>query len=82
MCHHFFVTTEHAGSRVRTLRTQQGMSLAALAAATNIDKSHLSKMERGERGLSLQQAVAIARALGVSSTAISGEDDPTTEPAS
>ncbi len=56
--------TSPIGARVRAIRVRQGMSLDALAAATGLSKAHLSRIERGERGLDRRSTLqAIADAL-------------------
>lgn len=57
--------------RLRDERNQQGLSLAALSErlsdqlGVTLDKSALARVERSERGVRLDEAVAIARALGL-----------------
>src|SRR5262249_54973 len=52
------------GARVRAIRIRQVMSLDSLAAATGLSKAHLSRIERGERGLDRRSTLqAIADAL-------------------
>jgi transcriptional regulator with XRE-family HTH domain len=52
------------GARVRAVRVRQGMSLDALADATGLSKAHLSRIERGERGLDRRSTLqTIADAL-------------------
>jgi transcriptional regulator with XRE-family HTH domain len=56
--------TSPIGSRVRAIRVRQGMSLDTLAAATGLSKAHLSRIERGERGLDRRSTLqTIADAL-------------------
>jgi transcriptional regulator with XRE-family HTH domain len=50
------------GSRLRQARTQRGMTLTALAAATGISKSTLSRLEGGQRKPSLELLLPIAQA--------------------
>jgi transcriptional regulator with XRE-family HTH domain len=50
------------GQRLRRLRTQRGMTLTALAAATGISKSTLSRLESGQRKASLELLLPIAHA--------------------
>lgn len=53
-------------NHIRKLRRAiDGMTIEKLAGITGISTTHLSRMERGERGLSLEFAMKIARALGV-----------------
>lgn len=51
-------------NRIRALRKAKDMTLEALAEATGISTGHLSRMEQGTRGVSLEQYIAIGRALG------------------
>jgi transcriptional regulator with XRE-family HTH domain len=50
------------GSRLKRLRTQRGITLAALAEATGISKSTLSRLESGQRKPSLELLLPIAQA--------------------
>ena len=50
------------GGRLRTLRTERGLTLAELASATGISKSTLSRLETGQRKPSLELLLPIARA--------------------
>jgi transcriptional regulator with XRE-family HTH domain len=51
--------------RLRTLRTERGLTLAEVAAAAGMDASTLSRLESGARRLTLDHLPALARALGV-----------------
>lgn len=50
------------GPRLRRLRNQRGITLTALAAATGISKSTLSRLESGQRKPSLELLLPIAQA--------------------
>ncbi|WKX71343.1 helix-turn-helix domain-containing protein [Streptomyces sp. XD-27] len=50
------------GPRLRRLRTQRGVTLAALSEATGISKSTLSRLESGQRRPSLELLLPIAQA--------------------
>ena len=50
------------GTRVRSLREQRGLTQAKLAAALGLTQSNVSAMERGDRGLTIHQAVKLANA--------------------
>ncbi|MEU9080228.1 helix-turn-helix domain-containing protein [Kitasatospora sp. NPDC004745] len=52
-------------SRLRALRTQNRLSLEALAAQVGVTKSYLSKVERGISDPSISTALKLANALGV-----------------
>jgi transcriptional regulator with XRE-family HTH domain len=53
------------GARLRGARTQRRMTLTALAAATGISKSTLSRLEAGQRKPSLELLLPIAHAYHV-----------------
>jgi phage repressor protein C with HTH and peptisase S24 domain len=57
--------TKSAATRLRQLREQAGLSQGALAEQLGWAQSAISKLENGERKLTLDKMVAIARALGV-----------------
>lgn len=50
------------GARLKRVRTQRGVTLTALAAATGISKSTLSRLEAGQRKPSLELLLPIAHA--------------------
>ena len=52
-------------SRLRTLRTERGMTLIELSKATGISKSTLSRLETGQRKPSLELLLPIARTYRV-----------------
>ena len=49
----------------RALRLAQGRGLREVAAEANINPAHLSRVERGQRQLSLEAFVRLARVLGL-----------------
>ena len=51
------------GEAVRAARKARGLSQEALADAAGIDRSHMGKIERGERNVTLLNLVKIAAAL-------------------
>jgi transcriptional regulator with XRE-family HTH domain len=51
--------------RLRTLRTERGLTLAEVARAAGMDPSTLSRLESGARRLTLDHLPVLARALGV-----------------
>jgi transcriptional regulator with XRE-family HTH domain len=53
------------GPRLKKLRTQRGVTLAALAETTGISKSTLSRLEAGQRKPSLELLLPIAQAFRV-----------------
>jgi len=52
------------GAAVRARRKAIGLSQEALADLAEIDRSHMGKIERGERNVSLMNIIRIARAVG------------------
>lgn len=54
------------GQRIRSARTQQGISMRALARAVGISQSALSQMETGKSQPSVQTLYRLVRELGVS----------------
>ena len=52
------------GSDIRTLREDAGVTIAVAARAAGIDRTHLRRLEVGERGGSLEVLVAVSTALG------------------
>jgi transcriptional regulator with XRE-family HTH domain len=55
-------TLAQVGPRLRRIRTERGVSLSALAEATGISKSTLSRLETGQRRPSLELLLPIAQA--------------------
>ena len=51
------------GQAIRTLRKQLGLSQEALAHAAQIDRSHMGKIERGERNVTILNIVRICAVL-------------------
>ena len=52
------------GALLRAIRRGEGATLAAFAARLGETKQHLSDIERGRRGVSVERAAAWATALG------------------
>ena len=55
---------------MRGLRESRGITQVELARALGIPQSNVSEMERGVRGLTVHQAVKLAKALKVSTDEI------------
>ena len=51
------------GRSIRALRKEQGLSQEAMAHAAQIDRSHMGKIERGERNVTFLNLKRIASAL-------------------
>ncbi len=56
---------EALGTRILLVRVARGLTQAELGDAIGLEKSAISKYEKGRRGISLCSIVAIADALGV-----------------
>jgi transcriptional regulator with XRE-family HTH domain len=56
---------EQVGPRLKWLRSQRGVTLASVAAATGISKSTLSRLETGQRRPSLELLLPLAQAYHV-----------------
>lgn len=53
------------GGRVRGFRIQQGMSQEELAHLSELDRSYVGGIERGERNVGLDNIYRLADALGI-----------------
>lgn len=58
------------GVAIRAARKDCDLSQEALADAAGIDRSHMGKIERGERNVSVLNVARVADALGVSITSL------------
>jgi transcriptional regulator with XRE-family HTH domain len=56
---------DEVGPRLKRVRTQRGATLTAVAAATGISKSTLSRLETGQRRASLELLLPLALAYRV-----------------
>jgi transcriptional regulator with XRE-family HTH domain len=54
------------GRRIRELRTALALSQEELADRAGLHRTYVGAVERGERNVSIDNILAIARALGVS----------------
>lgn len=53
------------GAAIRAVRLERGLSQEALADAAGIDRSHMGKIERGERNVSMLNVARVAEALNI-----------------
>lgn len=53
------------GEAIRTMRRERGISQEELAHITELDRSHVGRIERGERNVSVINLVRIAEGLEV-----------------
>lgn len=58
------------GETIRNERRRSGLSQEALADEAGLDRSHLGRIERGERNLTLLNLFRIADALGTRASKI------------
>lgn len=60
-------------NQIRKLRKKKQITLEDLAELTGISTTHLSRMETGSRGLSLENVIRVANALGVEPAEVSDD---------
>jgi len=70
---HVLLPKDKIGARIRALRERKGWSQGKLAERLKAHPQNVSQIERGARGVSLQQVVRLARILEVSTDEILGE---------
>ncbi|MBJ7438987.1 MAG: helix-turn-helix transcriptional regulator [Sphingopyxis sp.] len=58
------------GDAIRRLRAARGLTQEAFADEAEIDRSHMGKIERGERNLTVLNVKRVAAALGLSVAAL------------
>ena len=67
------ISFKEIGERVRALRMARDLTQTALARILGTSQTALSEMERGNRGLTVQQVVKLSRALKVTPNDILGD---------
>lgn len=55
----------HIGSTIKILREEKGMTQQQIADLTNMHRSNYSKVEKGERDLSLEAVNSVAKYFGM-----------------
>ncbi|HEY1970912.1 MAG TPA: helix-turn-helix domain-containing protein [Pseudonocardia sp.] len=68
------VTDEVIAANLRIARENRGLTLEQLAAASDLSKAHLSRLEAGERSPSIAALLKLAAVLGVRVSGLLGED--------
>jgi transcriptional regulator with XRE-family HTH domain len=68
------VSFREVGARVRALRQQGDLTQTELAELLGTKQTAVSEIERGKRGLTVQQVVKLAQALKVTPNDILGND--------
>ena len=58
--------TEDVGQRIKSIRSEQGLSQEKLALKADIDRTYLAGAEMGKRNISLKSLDKIVKALDVS----------------
>ena len=64
------------GNRIKSFRTKKGFTLEQLAGQTGFTKGYLSKVEKSKKSPPVSTLGIIARVLGVTISAILGEEYP------
>ena len=71
-------TKEKEKSRLKQLREKKGVTQIAMQIETGIDQSEISKIERGDRAPTLEQAIILSRFFETSVDYIVEETDELT----
>jgi len=64
--------------RLRARRTEKRLSQRELADRTGVEQSQISRLERGERGASIDNLAALARELGTTVSDLVGDEHQAT----
>ena len=56
---------EQLGSRIRELRTEIGLSQEKLSFKSNLDRTYIGSVERGERNIATLNLIKISKALNL-----------------
>lgn len=67
------LSAQALGMRLRVLRQKKQLTLDALAGLCEMDKSYISRVERGKKSPSLATLIRLSEALGVSVGALFGD---------
>jgi transcriptional regulator with XRE-family HTH domain len=69
------ITEEQIGPRVRQLRIERGLTIAALAEKSGFSRGYLSKMENSSSAPPVSTLMTLARALDVNINEVFSEDE-------
>lgn len=69
------ITEKHIGPRIRKLRIERGLTIAALAEKSGFSKGYLSKVENSMTAPPVSTLMTLANALDVNISQIFSEDD-------
>ncbi|MCF6337822.1 MAG: helix-turn-helix domain-containing protein [Gammaproteobacteria bacterium] len=58
------------GKNVQTVRSKQKLSQEKLAEVSELDRTYISSVERGQRNISILNIIKIADALGVTASSL------------
>jgi transcriptional regulator with XRE-family HTH domain len=72
------VSFRDVGARIRTLRQERDLTQTDMAKLLGTKQTAVSEVERGNRGLTVQQLVKLARALKTSPNELLGEGNHNT----
>jgi transcriptional regulator with XRE-family HTH domain len=70
------IVESEIGKRIKVFRAKKSITLDQLASQTGFTKGYLSKVEKSEKSPPVSTLGIIARALGVTISAILGEENP------
>lgn len=68
------MSNKELGERVKAARVRAGLTQTELGRHLGIDKGKISLVENGHRDLSAREALAVAKATGISVDRLLGED--------
>lgn len=69
------IVESEIGTRIKTFRTRKGITLEQLASQTGFTKGYLSKVEKSKKSPPVSTLGIIARALGITISAILAEEN-------
>lgn len=70
------VKEEQIGQCIKQLRIDRGLTISALAEKTGFSKGYLSKVENSKKSPPVSTLITLAKAMGVSVSAIFSEEEP------